>query len=186
MMALIDFMGFRVLATSVLPISKKDKTLVYGSDDAGRSCHHADAEVNALMERAGNLLNLKGHLVTEQNIPVFAPCDIEVHRGKDGNIYVLDTARVFPPEFPFRLFGAIKIPSFEIDGEIVKMEVDKGQLDLLTKNLRSSKTDGGVIFFSDKGSINKTASAILGTQVRGDAYLIYGYKIDFSELQVPS
>ena len=28
------------------------------------------------------------------------PTDIEGHRGKDGRFYVLDFARVFPPEHP--------------------------------------------------------------------------------------
>ena len=30
-------------------------------------------------------------------VELYGPTDIEVHRGRDGRFYVLDTARVFPP-----------------------------------------------------------------------------------------
>lgn len=37
---------------------------------------------------------------------VYGPADIEVHRGKDGRIYVLDVARLFPPSTPSRALPA--------------------------------------------------------------------------------
>ena len=46
LMALVDFRGFRLVAISVLPISKK--SLIYGSNDAGSLtivviiCSHCD------------------------------------------------------------------------------------------------------------------------------------------------
>lgn len=40
----------------------------------------------------------KAHVATF----LHAPADLEVHRGNDGRIYVLDTARVFPPVVPTR------------------------------------------------------------------------------------
>lgn len=172
-MALIDFKGFRILATCVLPLAK-GTSLVYGSDDGGRTCHYDDAYVAEIMAKCGELLNLKEHVVTDKRVKIFAPCDIEVHKGKDGNIYVIDTARIFPPEYPFPLFGAIKIPSYETDGQIVKLELDKGQLDILVKDLFCAKTQEGLLYYTNKGSINKTASAIVGYEVLGEAYLLYG------------
>lgn len=61
------------------------------------------------MERAGKWLNLKKHIVSGTEI--YAPADIEGHVGKDGCFYVLDSARVFPPELPPRYFRALLIPS---------------------------------------------------------------------------
>eukprot|EP01087_Luapelamoeba_hula_P002431 TRINITY_DN1209_c0_g1_i3.p1 TRINITY_DN1209_c0_g1~~TRINITY_DN1209_c0_g1_i3.p1 ORF type:complete len:1191 (-),score=150.31 TRINITY_DN1209_c0_g1_i3:38-3436(-) len=43
-------------------------------------------------------LNLKQHLVC--NIPIYGPGDLEGHRGGDGNLYLVDLARLFPPEAP--------------------------------------------------------------------------------------
>eukprot|EP01122_Echinamoeba_exundans_P010551 TRINITY_DN3977_c0_g2_i1.p1 TRINITY_DN3977_c0_g2~~TRINITY_DN3977_c0_g2_i1.p1 ORF type:complete len:2020 (-),score=323.99 TRINITY_DN3977_c0_g2_i1:241-6300(-) len=172
-MALVDYKGFRILATCVLPLVK-GSSLLYGSDDGGRTCHADDAYVNEMMAKCGELLNLKEHLVTDKRVKISAPCDIEVHRGKDGNIYVLDTARVFPPEYPFPLFGAIKLPSYEVDGQIIKLELDKGQLDLLVQGMYCSKTQEGLLYYTNKGTVNKTASALVGYEVLGEAYLLYG------------
>lgn len=80
LMTVIDCRGFRLLATCVLPLAR-ESSLVYGSDDGGRSCHMDDPEVNLIMQKCGRILNLKGHDVTEARVKIFAPCDIEVHRG---------------------------------------------------------------------------------------------------------
>lgn len=173
LMALVDYRGFRILATCVLPL-QKGSSLVYGSDDGGRTCHADDVHINGMMEKCGEILNLKAHAVTNSQVIIHAPCDIEVHRGKDNNIYVLDTARVFPPEFPFPLFGAIKLPSYEVEGQILKLELDKGQLDILVKDLYCAKTQEGLLYYSNKGAVNKTASAIVGYEILGEAYLLYG------------
>lgn len=60
-MAVIDFMGFRVLAMTLLPINKS--TLVYGSDSGGRIANAADVRLNKLMEKAAKYMNLAGHYV---------------------------------------------------------------------------------------------------------------------------
>ena len=36
--------------------------------------------------------------------------DIEGHTGADGRAYVLDTARVFPPEAPNNSIVAVQVP----------------------------------------------------------------------------
>ena len=104
---LIDFKGYRVIACSLLPIGAN--TLVYGSNDAGRTVHADDLRMTQLMKEAGMWLNLKPHLVAGTSL--YGPADIEGHVGKDGNMYVLDTARVFPPEQPPRYFSCLIVPA---------------------------------------------------------------------------
>jgi hypothetical protein len=99
MMCLIDHKGFRMLAMAVLPISHD--TIVYGSADGGRTVHSADPAINAVMEKVGKALNLKGHYVglNEQHL-IYGAGDVEVHRGTDGRHYVVDFARCSAPEAP--------------------------------------------------------------------------------------
>ncbi len=100
MQMLIDCSGYRLIASSLLPLSKT--SLKYGSNDGGNSVHADDPELNKIMEDAGRHLNQKKHQVAGTDI--YAPADIEGHLGSDGLYYVLDTARVFPPETPPRYF----------------------------------------------------------------------------------
>ena len=98
LLCMVDVYGMRLLVSSVLPIGAD--TLVYGSADAGKTVH-CDARADAVMRQAGQMLNLAPHVVgrtPEVQQELTGPCDIEVHRGKDGRTYVLDTARVFPPD----------------------------------------------------------------------------------------
>ena len=99
LLALVDVFGMRLLVSSVLPISSS--TLQYGSADAGRTVQ-CDASIAQVMAEAGRALNLKPHVVgrtREVQTTLYGPCDIEVHKGRDGRTYVLDTARVMPPDF---------------------------------------------------------------------------------------
>ena len=57
LMALIDYLGFRLQAISILPISKH--TICYGSADGARTVHKSNATLNALMEDAAQVLNIK-------------------------------------------------------------------------------------------------------------------------------
>jgi hypothetical protein len=98
LMAVIDYMGFRVLAVSLLPISKA--TLRYGSDSGGRIARALDPQLNGLMKKAGEKLNLAGHVVGSSKTVIFGPGDIEGHCGSDGRYYVLDFGRVYPCEAP--------------------------------------------------------------------------------------
>ncbi|KAF2076806.1 hypothetical protein CYY_001883 [Polysphondylium violaceum] len=98
LMATIDYRGYRILAISSLPINKK--TIVYGSCDGGQTVHDSDPIINKEMERIANILNLRGHQVGCDKKVIFGPGDIEVHRGFDGRAYMVDFARIFPPEYP--------------------------------------------------------------------------------------
>lgn len=96
LMALIDYKGFRLQAISLLPINKS--TLAYGSSDGARTVHTSDAGLNECMKQAGVLLNLKPHRVGPNEIEIAAVADIEGHVGVDGRYYLLDFARVAPPQ----------------------------------------------------------------------------------------
>ena len=102
LMAVIDHCGFRLTALSELPIAGAG-TLCYGSADGGASVRAGatDSAAAAAMRQAAAILNLRAHVAgTAAPQRLCAPCDIEVHRGADDRLYVLDTARVFPPEPP--------------------------------------------------------------------------------------
>jgi uncharacterized membrane protein YgcG len=95
LMCLIDFLGFRLVAMSILPIQRH--TIVYGSCD-GSSIHADDEQVNQMMASVARKLNLAPHLVADRVLHVAG--DVEAHRGADERAYVIDLARLFPPEAP--------------------------------------------------------------------------------------
>ncbi|EFA75197.1 hypothetical protein PPL_11271 [Heterostelium album PN500] len=99
LMAIIDYGGYRLLAISNLPITKK--SIVYGSNDGGKTIHNSDPVIEKEMERLAGIMNIKGHMVgLVTPTLIYGPGDIEVHKGTDGNYYMIDFARAFPPEYP--------------------------------------------------------------------------------------
>ena len=98
LMALIDYRGFRLIAMSILPISKA--TIRYGSADAGKTIHKSNQDINNKMKEAAELLNLKGHRTGVGRVMIWGPGDIEAHEGTDNKFYVVDFGRTFPPEAP--------------------------------------------------------------------------------------
>ena len=97
---LIDYRGFRLWAVSRLPV-KRTKTLILGSSDGGQRIVNLDPNASKSMERIAAVLNLKGHYVQDasgKSTFLFGPFDIEVHRGSDNRVYLLDFHRTFPPE----------------------------------------------------------------------------------------
>lgn len=95
LMALIDYRGFRLVASSLLPIASH--TIVYGSDNAGFNVY-AQTEVATKFDLVAKRLNLKKH--TFGDVEISGPVDIEIHRGEDQRLYVIDVARLMPPEAP--------------------------------------------------------------------------------------
>jgi hypothetical protein len=63
MVGVIDYKGFRIIAISLLPI--KGSTLVYGSNDGGRTFNSTDPVVNEDMFKLGETLNLQAHRVAD-------------------------------------------------------------------------------------------------------------------------
>eukprot|EP01124_Arcella_intermedia_P030673 TRINITY_DN6768_c0_g1_i2.p1 TRINITY_DN6768_c0_g1~~TRINITY_DN6768_c0_g1_i2.p1 ORF type:complete len:1238 (+),score=331.84 TRINITY_DN6768_c0_g1_i2:64-3777(+) len=96
LIAVIYYRGYCLVAESQLPVNSK--SIVYGSEDGGKSICCSDTVVNGVMKSVGESLNLSKHLVGNQEI--YGPGDIEVHRGLDDQLYLLDFGRLFPPEPP--------------------------------------------------------------------------------------
>lgn len=104
MMAVINVCGWRLTVLPCLPISKH--TLVYGSCDRGLTVYNSDPHMDRMMDSVGRQLNLKKHRcgLGPCTVPIVGPTDIEGHlvvtaEGKK-RYYILDTARLFPPENP--------------------------------------------------------------------------------------
>jgi hypothetical protein len=114
LITLIDYLGFRLVAESILPINRN--TIVYGSSDVGKTVHADMDDVNQMMAELGQKLNLEKHIAglsPKGCKELYTPADIEGHKGKDGRVYIIDFARLMPPtqsdqRFPmshlFRLF----------------------------------------------------------------------------------
>eukprot|EP01114_Cavostelium_apophysatum_P012812 TRINITY_DN2960_c0_g1_i3.p1 TRINITY_DN2960_c0_g1~~TRINITY_DN2960_c0_g1_i3.p1 ORF type:complete len:1024 (+),score=326.20 TRINITY_DN2960_c0_g1_i3:288-3359(+) len=101
MMAIVDFLGYRLLCSTILPI-KGHSTLQYGSADAGKTVHFDNRAFNDKVRVACELLNLKGHRIgnKEKSVVFYGPVDIEGHEGTDKRFYLLDLQRLFPPATP--------------------------------------------------------------------------------------
>ena len=98
LMAYIDYRGFRLMALSLLPITSD--TLCYGSADGGKTVQKNNLRMNHFAKTIGTMLNLRKHDVGPFNTSVYGPADIEGHLGTDGRLYMLDFARVAPPQPP--------------------------------------------------------------------------------------
>jgi WD40 repeat protein len=96
-MFLIEPRGYRVLAMSVIPISG-EQTQIYGSRDAGQTILNEDPEFNTQLKQLTKELNLKTHIIGGKELHTAVDC--EGHKGTDGRFYMLDFARMFPPEAP--------------------------------------------------------------------------------------
>jgi hypothetical protein len=126
LMALVDYRGFRIIGSSQLPITKDTLLYGSRDGGFSIQCKDANvvAKVkhvaNALNVGSHRVIPLsvvgayaKKHqlaksgiralleapppdLVDQYAVEMHGPVDMEVHRGHDGNHYVLDLARLFP------------------------------------------------------------------------------------------
>lgn len=102
LMALVDYRGFRLIAMSLLPIGGEG-SLIYGTNDAGKTVNASNPLFNHLMEEAGQRLNLRGHVCggdQARTQRLHAAADVEGHLGHDGKFYLLDFSRTMPPMLP--------------------------------------------------------------------------------------
>lgn len=110
-MALIDYKGFRLVASSLLPLGPG--SLVYGSKDAAMTVLNTNPALAARVEEASAKLNLKKHEAGRQRVVMASAVDVEGHVGIDGRYYMLDFSRVFPPVRPDRTVdGAHLVQAF--------------------------------------------------------------------------
>lgn len=99
MVALIDYLGFRLIAMTQLPLEQG--SLIYGSNDGGKTIHPGSSEFVYKLQQCANILNIKPHMAGRgERVKVYSPADLEGHLGTDANFYLLDFSRVFPPEPP--------------------------------------------------------------------------------------
>ena len=94
--ALIDFAGYRLQAMLVLPLERH----VVGSGDACDTLPKgngslSEKEACVAFEMVADHLGLAEHeiRVGEETVRLHFGADVEGHRGTDGKLYVLDTAR---------------------------------------------------------------------------------------------
>lgn len=95
-MCVIDHVGLRLVAMPLLPLKK----LLYGSDDSMLTVKN-NADIDKIMEKIADEVHLKKHHIgNNKEGPLHTAGDVEGHIGEDGNYYIIDTARFFPPESP--------------------------------------------------------------------------------------
>jgi tetratricopeptide (TPR) repeat protein len=93
MMALVDFMGFRLIAMTLLPLAKG--SLIYGTADAGKHMH-ADPAFCELMAVTAERLNLVPHICGDgTGVRLYSAADIEGHLGSDGRHYLYVLVHIF-------------------------------------------------------------------------------------------
>ena len=109
LVCLVDYQGYRLMAITVLPISSE--TLRYGSNDGGKVVHQDDPQVTAHMDKLFKIYHLKPHVISASSVVLRGPGDIEGHVGHDNRLYLLDLARMMPPE--------MDIPSLRLNPRLV-------------------------------------------------------------------
>lgn len=104
MMTLIDYRGYRVIATSYIPISKDTQKYGRRSDPETDMILSDHPVLEEQISRNCKTLNLKGHLLKDSQSIIFSPFDLEGHvivtPEKQEEYYLLDFSRVFPPQSP--------------------------------------------------------------------------------------
>ena len=102
------FGGKCVIVTALAPIAGSD-SIVYGSDDAGKTIMSEDPSVTPLINNLADACSLALHKVVDgqgKEHFVRLAVDVECHRSPaDGRFYLLDLARMLPPTPP-RLYGS--------------------------------------------------------------------------------
>ena len=110
---LIDALGHRVIAMTLLPIAAGAR-LIYGSCDGGRTVHADDPVFNDIVAEAGRALGVAPHVVGGKTLALAG--DVEGHVDAEGRYYLLDLGRCSPPEDFTQIrrssfFGAPPTPS---------------------------------------------------------------------------
>jgi len=144
LLAMVDYVGFRALVSTACPVSKR--TIVYGSNDAARTVHNDDPEVEKTMLLCASMLNLAPHRVKNCSSRIASAVDVEVHRGEDGHFYILDTARVFPPVNP-GVIKSVPLSKFTTASTIHAKDLSTEQTQSLLKDLDSIPISEGLLFF---------------------------------------
>ena len=68
LMMLIDYKGFRMTVSAYLPVGKD--TIVYGSNDGGRTVWNKSSDMHTSMQTAAKKLNLRNHKVGDVYVSI--------------------------------------------------------------------------------------------------------------------
>src|SRR3990167_11307817 len=99
LMALVDYRGFRVIGMSLLPING-EVSLIHGSSDGAKTIRYHPL-IAPKLKSISEKLNLAPHFMgNHSQYEMHLPVDLETHYGTDGEYYLLDFSRLFPPEAP--------------------------------------------------------------------------------------
>ena len=75
-------------------------------DTAASRKIYFDEKIDEKMKFLATHLRLKRHKLlckaTNTEVSLWMPIDLEIHRGKDLRVYLLDVSRVFPPTLPLK------------------------------------------------------------------------------------
>jgi hypothetical protein len=95
MMAVFTYRGKRVMCASLLPVKGK-ASLVQGKDNVKDPMKKPPPHVEAVMQGMAARLWLGKNCIPDNE--VYGPFDMEIHEV-DGSLYMIDAARLFPPEY---------------------------------------------------------------------------------------
>ena len=118
LMCVIDYLGYRLVALTLLPVgSKENSSLIIGTENGGLVHYNIEKgahEINNLLAKAGEKINIASHIVSPPplSIRLSSPIDLEGHLGSDGRYYILDFARTLPPVYPEPHIRARRTKSF--------------------------------------------------------------------------
>lgn len=127
LITMIDYLGFRILASSKLPID--NSTINYGTPDQGKHIFYNSINLNRKIETLGYSCNLGPNKLP--NHTFYTPLDLEGHIGFDNRYYLIDVGRLFPPiyynrkknqeniNYLFELFRPEFIFSFHVKNQLV-------------------------------------------------------------------
>jgi hypothetical protein len=110
---------------------------------------------------------------------LLASCaDIEVHEGRDGRFYVVDTARVFPPEAPLASIAGFLVPCDPSLG-VTLIDINRPRaadeiVAMIGPNVITQVSGATLYSPSVGGPHNVRASAIAGANIHGDAVVVSG------------
>jgi hypothetical protein len=107
LMCLVDYLGLRIICTSIIP-GVGATTQCYGTADAGRTIATREPLFNQRMFQIARRLNLAAHNVIARSTGIVhvlpSAADVEGHvvETQDGGrkFYMLDFGRLFPPSCP--------------------------------------------------------------------------------------
>lgn len=97
LMTVFTYRGKRVTCSSLLPVKGKE-TLRQGKDNIKDRMRVPPPEIESVMAMMGTNLFI-GKSRKPAGEEIYGPFDMEIHLGQDGLLYMIDAARLFPPEY---------------------------------------------------------------------------------------